>query len=100
MSADPSRFSLLPLPNPVVVPGGRFREVYYWDSFWIVRGLLLCEMGDTVRGMLANFVSLIEACDKIPNGGRSYYENRSQPPLFLLMVDEYVRATGDKKFIK
>ena len=76
------------------------REVYYWDSYWIIRGLLLCDMGDTVRGMLKNFVHFIEKLGKIPNGGRTYFENRSQPPLFIQMVEEYVEATGDMQFVR
>ena len=76
------------------------REVYYWDSYWIIRGLLLCDMGDTVRGMLENFVHFIEKLGKIPNGGRTYFENRSQPPLFIQMVEEYVEATGDMQFVR
>lgn len=93
-------YTLIYLPHPVVVPGGRFREIYYWDSFWIIRGLLLSEMYDTVRGMLLNFVHLIQIYGLIPNGGRTYYINRSQPPLFIQMVDEYVKATGDEQFVK
>lgn len=56
--------------------GGRFREFYYWDSFWIVKGLLLSEMRNTVRGMLSNFLSIIESNGHIPNGGRVYYKMR------------------------
>ena len=76
------------------------REVYYWDSYWIIRGLLLCDMGETVRGMLENFVHFINELGKIPNGGRTYFENRSQPPLFIQMVEEYVEATGDMEFVR
>ena len=50
------------LPNPVIVPGGRFREIYYWDTFWIIKGLLACGMNETVKGMIENTVRLrIEA---------------------------------------
>ena len=76
------------------------REVYYWDSYWIIRGLLLCDMAGTVKGMLQNFVHFIDVLGKIPNGGRTYFENRSQPPLFIQMVDEYVEATGDMDFVR
>ncbi len=75
-------------------------QIYYWDSFWIVRGLLLCDMRKTVRGMLLNFVHLIREHGMIPNGGRTYYLNRSQPPLFIQMVDEYVAATNDFAFVQ
>ena len=88
------RFSLLHLPNPVVVPGGRFREVYYWDSFWIIRGLLACKMVDTARGTIENLVHLVHTIGFVPNGGRVYY-TRSQPPLLAAMVESYVKATED-----
>ena len=94
------RYSLLYLPHPVIVPGGRFREVYYWDSYWIIRGLLQCEMYDTVKGMLLNFVHLIRQFGKIPNGGRNYYLNRSQPPLFIQMVHQYEQHTGDTEWVR
>ena len=86
--------SLLYLPNPFIVPGGRFREVYYWDSYWIIRGLLHCGMKDTARGMIDNMFYLLEHLSYVPNGGRIYY-TRSQPPLLALMVDTYVEMTGD-----
>ncbi len=57
-------------------------------------------MIDTARGMLLNFVHLIDLYGLIPNGGRKYYINRSQPPLFIQMVEEYFKATGDVNFIK
>lgn len=58
--ADPEKFSLIPLPKPFVVPGGRFREMYYWDSFFTIKGLLASGMHNTVRGMIENMGSLIE----------------------------------------
>ena len=96
----PELTSLLYLPHPVIVPGGRFREIYYWDSFWIIKGLLQCEMFATVKGLLLNFVHLISQHGMIPNGGRCYYLNRSQPPLFIQMVKEYEQASGDLDFVK
>ena len=62
--------SLIYLKNPFVVPGGRFREVYYWDSYWTVKGLLLSEMYQTVEGMIENFQFLIRKYGMIPNGSR------------------------------
>lgn len=93
-------YSILYVPHPVIVPGGRFREFYYWDSYWVIRGLLLSEMYDTVRGMLSNFVSIIERIGLIPNGGRVYYSRRSQPPLLVPMVKSYVDTTNDMNFVK
>ena len=77
-----------------------FREIYYWDSYWVIRGLLQCDMTSTVKGILLNFIHLIKKFGMIPNGGRSYYLNRSQPPLFIPMVREYIKATNDIAFLR
>ncbi len=79
--------SLLPLPKPYIVPGGRFREVYYWDSYFTMQGLAVSGRFDLIESMLDNFRSLIERFGHIPNGNRNYYLSRSQPPYFALMVD-------------
>ncbi|XP_065165308.1 trehalase-like isoform X2 [Atheta coriaria] len=92
-------YSIIWVPNPVIVPGGRFREFYYWDSYWIIQGLLLSEMHTTVKGMLTNFAYIVDTYGHIPNGGRIYYLERSQPPLFIPMVKLYVDSTGDKDFV-
>ncbi|KAM3724225.1 Trehalase [Dirofilaria immitis] len=97
--ANPAKFSLIPLPKPFVVPGGRFREMYYWDSFFTIKGLLASGMYDTVRGMIENMGSLIERFGYVPNGNRVYYLNRSQPPLLTWCLSAYYEATGDKKFV-
>lgn len=96
----PEQYSLIYIPNPVIVPGGRFREFYYWDSYWIVRGLLISEMFDTVKGMLTNFISIVDKYGFIPNGGRVYYTRRSQPPLLIPMVKTYYDETKDLQFIR
>jgi len=84
---DPSQAgSLLPLPNPYIVPGGRFREIYYWDSYFTMLGLARDGKTDLMRGMVDNFAYLINTYGHIPNGNRSYYLSRSQPPYFTLMV--------------
>lgn len=72
--------SLLPLPKPYVVPGGRFREVYYWDSYFTMLGLAESGHWDKVEDMVANFAAEIDAWGHIPNGNRTYYLSRSQPP--------------------
>jgi alpha,alpha-trehalase len=81
----PAGSSALPLPRPYVVPGGRFREMYYWDSYFSMLGLPIAGRQDLVEGMIADFGSLIDRYGRIPNGTRSYYLSRSQPPLFYLM---------------
>ena len=91
-SAD-ARSSLIPLPNAYVVPGGRFREVYYWDSYFTMLGLIESGRTDLVKSMLDNFAYLIRTVGHIPNGNRTYYLSRSQPPFFAAMVGLYARAT-------
>lgn len=108
---DSTQTSLIYLEKPFVVPGGRFREMYYWDTYWTVLGLIQSEMPETTKGiktvnsiilrepdfkfgldvlgMLENFAHLIRILGHIPNGNRIYYNRRSQPPLFISMVDEY-----------
>src|SRR5437899_3177554 len=87
------RSSLIPLPNAYVVPGGRFREVYYWDSYFTMLGLIESGRTDLVPNMLDNFAYLVQTVGRIPNGNRTYYLSRSQPPFFAAMVGLYARAT-------
>ena len=87
--------SLLPLPKPYVVPGGRFREVYYWDSYFTMLGLAESGHWDRVQDMVDNFASELDKYGHIPNGNRSYYLSRSQPPFFSLMVDLLASHKGD-----
>ena len=79
--------SLLPLKGPYVIPGGRFREIYYWDTYFTALGLLQSNRVTLVESMLANFVDLQSRYGCIPNGNRSYYTSRSQPPVIGLLVD-------------
>lgn len=78
--------SLLPLPAPYVVPGGRFREIYYWDSYFTMLGLIESGRGDLVQDMVRDFAHFIDVYGHIPNGARTYYLSRSQPPFFFEMV--------------
>lgn len=92
--------SFIPLNHTFVIPGGRFREQYYWDSYWIIQGLFQSELYETVNTTLQNFMDEIEDFGFIPNGGRIYYLNRSQPPLFIHMVYDYVNVTGDTSILQ
>ena len=85
-STAPRNSSLLSLPHPYVVPGGRFREIYYWDSYFTMLGLEQSEHHDLVEDMVRDFGYLIDTYGHIPNGTRSYYLSRSQPPFFFEMV--------------
>ena len=87
--------SLLPLPNPYIVPGGRFREVYYWDSYFTMLGLKESGETKTIEDMVNNFAFMINTYGHIPNGNRSYYLSRSQPPFFALMVELLAEIKGD-----
>jgi alpha,alpha-trehalase len=86
--------SLLPLRTRYVVPGGRFREMYYWDSYFTMVGLQAGGHHDLVAAMVANFAGLIDDYGHIPNGNRSYYLSRSQPPFFAAMVELQAEHDG------
>ncbi|KAJ3558853.1 hypothetical protein NP233_g11413 [Leucocoprinus birnbaumii] len=92
--------SLIPLNHTFVVPGGRFREQYYWDSFWIVEGLLESELYSVANDTLQNFMDELDTIGFIPNGGRIYYLDRSQPPLFIQMLSRYVNVTNDRSILR
>jgi alpha,alpha-trehalase len=79
--------TLIPLPYPYVVPGGRFQEVYYWDSYFICLGLAASHHYDWIENIAANFAYLIEQYGFIPNGNRFYYLSRSQPPFFSCLIE-------------
>ncbi len=91
--------SLLPLPHPYVVPGGRFREIYYWDSYFTMLGLRKSGRADLIQHMVDNFAHLIDEVGFIPNGNRAYYITRSQPPFFSLMVRLLAEIKG-KEILK
>lgn len=79
--------SLLPLPYPYIVPGGRFSEIYYWDTYFTMLGLEQDGQDTTARNMVRNIAALIHRFGHMPNGNRTYYLSRSQPPFFSCMVD-------------
>lgn len=87
--------SLIPLPHPYVVPGGRFREIYYWDSYFTMLGLRVSKRVDLMEHMIANFAHLIDTIGYIPNGNRTYFLGRSQPPYFSVMVSLLQQEKGD-----
>jgi alpha,alpha-trehalase len=87
---------LLYLENKYVVPGGRFNEMYGWDSYFIIRGLLRAGRVDLARGMVDNFFFEIEHYGAMLNANRTYYLTRSQPPfLSSMFVDVYQAAQKD-----
>lgn len=98
--ANPELHTLLPLPHPFIIPGSRFVEIYYWDSYWVIRGLLVSKMYETAKSIVYNLMSLIDVYGHVLNGARSYYSNRSQPPLLSSMVLDIYNRTHDLDFVK
>lgn len=84
------------LPFPYVVPGGRFREVYYWDSYFTMLGLREHNQWGIIESMVQNFAWMIRKFGFVPNGNRTYYLTRSQPPFFSLMVVLLAEKNGNK----
>lgn len=92
--------SQLTLTTRYVVPGGRFREMYYWDSYFTMVGLQSGGHHDLVADMVENFAGLIDRYGHIPNGTRTYYLSRSQPPFFAAMVSLQAEHDGQLALIR
>ena len=92
--------SLLPLPYDYIVPGGRFREMYYWDSYFTMLGLQESHQVTIIQNMISNFAYLIDKYGFIPNGTRTYYLTRSQPPFFSMMLDILAKDESDAVLVK
>jgi len=95
---DPNS-SLIELPRPYIIPGGRFREIYYWDSYFTMLGLAESGRIDAIEDMVENFAYLIDQIGFIPNGNRTYFCTRSQPPFFVLMVELLAEAREDETIL-
>ena len=91
--------SLIALPYPYVVPGGRFNEIYYWDSYFTMLGLQVSGRENVMEFMIKNFAWMLSEFGMIPNGNRSYYLTRSQPPFFALMIKLLSKSKGDQVYI-
>jgi alpha,alpha-trehalase len=91
--------SALPLPYSYIVPGGRFNEIYYWDSYFTMLGLRVSGRIDLIRNMIENFSFMIREYGCIPNGNRTYFLGRSQPPFFAMMVELLAEIEGDQVYL-
>jgi alpha,alpha-trehalase len=91
---------LLYLPHPYVVPGGRFNEMYGWDSYFIQVGLLRDGELARARDMVDNFIYEIERYGTILNANRTYYLSRSQPPFLTRMILGVYERTGDRAWLR
>ena len=90
--------SLLPLPYSYIVPGGRFQEIYYWDSYFTMLGLQESGEYEMMENMIKNFAYMLNKYGHIPNGNRTYYLSRSQPPYFSMMLDLLAEKKGNQIF--
>src|SRR5579871_5679255 len=102
LKREPSdeKSSLINLPYSYIVPGGRFREIYYWDSYFTALGLQVSKRIDIMQNMVDNFAFLINEIGFIPNGNRTYYLGRSQPPFFALFVQLLAEEKGKEILLK
>ncbi|KAJ2731633.1 hypothetical protein IW152_004399 [Coemansia sp. BCRC 34962] len=91
--------SMLSLKYHFVVPGGRFRETYYWDTYFTIEGMLRSGLKDLTRSSIRDLLALVDLYGFVPNGARVYYLGRSQPPLLTLMVKIYYEHTKDAAFV-
>ena len=89
--------SLIALTRPYIVPGGRFREIYYWDTYFTALGLIDAGRTDMAINMLVNFVDILNEVGCIPNGNRAYYYSRSQPPILALFYNLLKDALSDQQ---
>jgi alpha,alpha-trehalase len=98
-ATDIKDHGLLYLPYPYVVPGGRFNEMYGWDSYFIQVGLLRDGELTVAKNMIDNFLYEIENYGMILNANRTYYLSRSQPPFLTEMIVGVYQQTKDKQWL-
>lgn len=95
-----TKHGLLYLPHPYVVPGGRFNEMYGWDSYFILVGLLRDKEIDLAKNIVDNFIYEINHYGAILNANRTYYLTRSQPPFLTRMILAVFNFTQDEQWLK
>ncbi|XP_050540084.1 trehalase-like [Daktulosphaira vitifoliae] len=96
----PDKYSLIWLPNGFIKLNNTLRELDFWETYWVVKGLLLCDMKNTARGIIDNLVSMVSRFGFVPSGARVFNLSRSQPPMLILMVLNYYQDTKDFKYVK
>ena len=94
--------TLIGLPYPYIVPtpAGRWKEMYYWDTFFTCKGLMLTGRNELVKNCTDNMLYLVEKFGFMPNGNRTYYLSQSQPPFLSMMVMDVYKLYNDKKWLK
>jgi len=96
-TADVEKGTLLKLPKSYIVPGGRFNEFFYWDSYFVMLGLQVSGRIEMMKNIVDNCAYLINEFGFVPNASRTYFLTRSQPPYFSLMLDLIFESTNDEK---
>lgn len=96
-TADTEKGTLLKLPKPYIVPGGRFNEFFYWDSYFVMLGLQVSGRIEMMKNIVDNCSYLINEFGFVPNASRTYFLSRSQPPYFSLMLDLIFESTNDER---
>jgi len=94
------RGSLIALPHAYIVPGGRFKEQFYWDTYFIMLGLAADGKWDKIENMLKNYAYMIRKFGFIPTANRTYFLSRSQPPFFSHMVKLLARHKGRRVLVE
>lgn len=97
--APEAKGSLIPLPGPYIVPGGRFQEQFYWDSYFIMLGLEASGRHDLTDSIMANFGHMFRKFGFIPTGNRTYFTSRSQPPYYLQMIRLIAHRKGHHRYL-
>ena len=96
-TAEQDNGTLLKLPKSYIVPGGRFNEFFYWDSYFVMLGLQVSGRIEMMKNIIENCAYLINKFGFVPNASRTYFLSRSQPPYFSLMLDLIFESTNDEK---
>jgi len=92
--------SMISLPNDFIIPGGRFRETYYWDTYFTMLGLHESHKTAVMENMISNFAYMIRKYGFIPTGTRTYYLSRSQAPFFSMMLELLAKDKGNQVITK
>lgn len=99
-TADDGTLVGLPCQYTVPSPEGMFQEMYYWDTFFTNEGLILDGQLELAKGNVDNMLYLVDRFGYMPNGTRTWYLNRSQPPYLSMMVERIYSCTGDKDWLR
>ena len=93
--------TLIGMPYPYTVPSvtGMFQEMYYWDTYFTNEGLIRDGRAELARNNTDNMLYLVERFGMMPNGSRTWYLARSQPPFLSMMVRAVYEHTGDRQWL-